>query len=276
MEIYKSPKDRTFPIPEVERVIPEVFMKTFTIIMPAYNEIKRIPPVLNDVCSFIYENDLPWEVIVSIDGNDGTDDLVNEMTVRFHFLHYIKGNGRNGKGSAIKNALNLAKGEYVILMDADGAIGFKEIVSYLRLVNSYDLVNFDRYRGKWNNIPKIRRFVSRGYNLYIRLLFNLDINDTQCGYKIMRTEHARDSFSKITITNGFFYVPLFVHLKKMGVRTVEVNVKYQHSDGSKFSLASMILGGFVSALAFRIRESPLWKFIPKRLVALYYKKFRWI
>ena len=254
-------------------VIPQ---KKFTVVIPAYNEENRLGPVLKEICEAIRQRGLPWNVIISIDGNDRTDELVREMMGHYHFLNFIKGNGRNGKGGAIRRALNLASGDYVMLMDADGAIAFEEMVKHIDLLDQYDMINFDRYRKKDNKIPGFRRFVSRGYNIYIRVLFKLNVNDTQCGYKIMRTSDARCVFGKLTITNGFFYSPLFVYLKKMEVKVIEVSVDYNHSEGSKFSVASMVLGGFVSALAFRVRNSPLWKYVPKGLVDLYYRKFRWI
>ena len=57
---------------------------------------------------------------------------------------------------------------------------------------------------------------------------------------------------------------------------IEVPIKYNHVEGSKFNVSTMVLGGFISALAFRIRMSPFGKFIPKTLYELYYRKFRWI
>ena len=259
-----------------ENNISKIHQKKLTVIIPAYNEENRILPVLNEVCSFISNFNLSWEVVVSIDGNDGTEELTKGMMVKFPFLSYSKGAGRSGKGGAIKRVLSFSKGEYIILMDADGSISFSEIIKHLDLLEKYDVINFDRYKRKGNKIPKLRRFVSRGYNLYIRVLFKLDINDTQCGYKIISASKAKEVFSNLTVTNGFFYSPLFVYLKRMGINTVEVSVNYQHSDGSKFSVGSMILGGFISALAYRVRFSPLWKYVPNRLVELFYRKFRWI
>jgi glycosyltransferase involved in cell wall biosynthesis len=276
LEAYNTVQEVNTTFSRNQNRIPEIYLKRFTIIIPAYNEEARISAVLNDVCRFISENQLPWDVIVSIDGNDGTDMLVKDMKVKFPFLNYLKGNGRSGKGGAIKRALNIAYGEYVILMDADGAIPFAEMMKHIDLLHRYDMINFDRYRNRDNEIPRLRRFVSRGYNFYIRLLFNLDVNDTQCGYKIMKTSEAKEVFGKLTITNGFFYSPLFAYLKKMNIEMVEVPVHYKHSEGSKFSVASMVLGGFISALAFRLRTSPFWKYVPKKLVELYYRKFRWI
>ncbi len=60
-------------------------MKEFTVIIPAYNESKRISSVLLDLCHFLSENNLRWNIIVSIDGNDGTHDLVKQMTAGFPF-----------------------------------------------------------------------------------------------------------------------------------------------------------------------------------------------
>ncbi len=253
-----------------------ICLRKFTIIIPAYNEEKRIIPVLKEVCHFISENKYPWNVIVSIDGNDDTEIIVKKMMVQFSFLNYIRGNGRSGKGDAIKRAITFASGDYVMLMDADGAISFDEITKHLNLLDRYDFINFDRYKNKENKIPKLRRFMSRGYSFYIRMLFNIDINDTQCGYKIMRTTDGKEVFNKLTITDGFFYSPFFAYLKMMKVNIIEVSVNYMHSEGSKFSVPSMVLGGFVSTLAFRIRSSPFWKYVPKKLVDLYYRKFRWI
>jgi glycosyltransferase involved in cell wall biosynthesis len=250
--------------------------KKFSIIIPAYNEENRIKPVLEEVCSYINANNLLWNIIISIDGNDGTEMYVRNIMNEYPFVSYTKGKGRSGKGAAIKRAFNSRLGEYIILMDSDGAIAFKDILDSIPLLNKYDVVNFDRYKNNTNKIPFIRRFVSRGYNIYLRILLGLNIDDTQCGYKIMKTDVAKNIFTKITISNGFFYSTLFFYLKQLNTPVIEVPIKYNHVEGSKFNVSSMLLGGFVSAMAFRLRMSPLGKFIPKAMYELYYRKFRWI
>ena len=101
-------------------VIPQ---KKFTVVIPAYNEENRLGPVLKEICEAIRQRGLPWNVIISIDGNDRTDELVKEMMGHYHFLNFIKGNGRNGKGGAIRRALNLASGDYVRLSGREGYRG---------------------------------------------------------------------------------------------------------------------------------------------------------
>ena len=268
----------TIPVKKLEEEPTPVVKheKKFSIIIPAYNEEKRIKPVLEEICNYIKTNNLLWNIIVSIDGNDGTEMYVRKVMSEYQFVSYNKGKGRSGKGGAIKRAFNYKLGDFVILMDSDGAIAFKDILDSLPLLNTYDVINFDRYKNGTNRIPLIRRFISRGYNLYLKILLNLNINDTQCGYKIMKTDVAKNIFTKITISNGFFYSNLFFYLRQLNTPVIEVPIRYNHIEGSKFNVSSMMLGGFVSAMAFRIRMSPFVRFIPKAMYELYYRKFRWI
>ena len=250
--------------------------KPFSIIIPAYNEEKRLKPVLAELCTFIETNNIPWNVIVSIDGNDRTENLVRTMMINFSFLDYLKGTGRSGKGRSIKKALNLASVEFVMLMDADGAVALKDMVKYIGLLEMFDFINFDRYSFLGNRIPLARRVASRGFNVLVRAMLGVRVNDTQCGYKIMKTEYAKKAFRKISITNTFFDVALIFYLKKMGARIMEIPVGYNHDGDSKFNVFSEIIGQGSSLLAFRIRNSRFYRYVPRRLVDLYYRKFRWI
>ena len=250
--------------------------KTISIVIPAYNEEKRIRPVLEEICNYIKSNELPWNVIISIDGNDSTDLVVESMKTDFSFLGHIKNSGRNGKGGAIKRAVNIASGEFIILMDADGSISLENLIKAIDLIDFYDMIIFDRYSDPENSIPVTRRFASRGFNILLRALMGIKVNDTQCGYKIMRADYAKSAFDKISVSNTFFDVALFYYMKKEGARSVEIPVRYRHDGGSKFSLIAEIIGQGASLLAFRIRNSRFYKYVPEKIVELYYKKFRWI
>ena len=253
-----------------------IYYRRFTLIIPAYNEEKRIKPVLNEICAYIESNNYPWNVIISIDGNDGTEDIVRSMEDEFPFLSFTKGTGRNGKGGAIKRAVNIASGEFVMLMDADGSVSFHNLITSMNFLNFYDVVTFDRYSSNQNEIPFLRRVFSRGFNKLVRGIIGIRINDTQCGYKIMRTSYAVEAFEKISVSNTFFDVALFYYMKKDGAKSVEIPVSYRHGEESKFNVIGEVLGQGTSLIAFRLRNSPLWKYVPRKLVDLYYRKFRWI
>ena len=247
-----------------------------TIIIPAYNEEKRIGRVLKEISEFITINNPNWNVIVSIDGDDRTEEIVKDYSKKYSFISYNKNGNRAGKGGAIKRVLSEATGEFTIIMDADGSVNFQAIADNLRLVSNYDVILFDRYSKKGNQIPALRRIPSRGFNALVRVLLGIRVNDTQCGYKIIRTEMLKRAFSQISITNAFFDVALLFYLKRIGARIGEVEVAYNHNDESKFNIVALIMGEGVSLVAFRARHSRFYKYVPEWTKELYYKKFRWM
>ena len=250
--------------------------ENFSVIIPAYNEEKRIRPVLEEVSSFISLNRLPWEVIVAVDGNDGTASLVKEKSVIYPFVSIQHGQGRNGKGAAIKRGLSASQADFVIFMDADGSIKFGDILAHLSETEEYDAIVFDRYSFAGNKIPFLRRFASHGFNILVKALIGVRFNDTQCGYKILKAEYARKAFQKISVTNAFFDVALIFYLKKLGAKIMEIPVRYNHDVNSKFNVVLLTLGQGLSLLAFRIRNSRFYRYVPRKLIDLYYRKFRWI
>jgi len=252
------------------------FKKSVSIIIPAYNEENRIGNVLNELIDYINSNSLNWEIIVSIDGNDGTEEIVKGYSEKFAFIKYDKKGGRNGKGNSIKRVLPLVKNDYVLLMDADGSIKFNEIIKNLHYLDSYDVIIFDRYSNHDNHIPLRRRIPSRGFNILVRVLLNIDVRDTQCGFKVIRSDLMKRAFSNISVTNTFFDVALLFYIKMYGGRIIEIPVNYKHDEDSKFNVVSEIVGQGVSLLAFTIRHSRFYKYIPDWARNLYYRKFRWI
>jgi len=185
-----------------------LMMPSATLIIPAYNEERRIGKVLREIADFISKNNVNWNVIVSIDGNDGTQEIVNDYSKKYSFISYSKNGNRAGKGGAIKRVVSEATGEFTVMMDADGSVNFQAIADNLGLVSNYDVILFDRYSKQGNRIPALRRIPSRGFNALVKVLFGIRVNDTQCGYKIIRTEMLKRAFSQIYITNAFVDVDL--------------------------------------------------------------------
>ncbi|MEM3846709.1 MAG: glycosyltransferase, partial [Candidatus Parvarchaeota archaeon] len=195
---------------------------------------------------------------------------------KYPFVSYVKNGQRSGKGGAIKRVIQRATGELIILMDADGSVKFRDVVESMSYVNGYDVIMFNRYSGVDNKIPLIRRVPSRGYNILVRVFFGIGLRDTQCGYIVGKAEMLKEVFKRISITNGFYYVPMIYYIKNMGGTIKELKVKYEYDSNSKFRLPNMILGGAISLLAFRLRHSRFYKYIPEWAANLYMRKFRWI
>ncbi len=247
-----------------------------TIIIPAYDEEKRIGSVLGDIVDFVTVNNLKWDVIVSIDGSDNTKEIVKGFSKDYSFVKYESGRGRSGKGHAIKRVVGKSMGEFTLIADADGAVSIRDILNGLPYCGKYDAILFGRYTTNGNAIPLYRRIPSRGFNILVRAMLGLKVTDTQCGYKLVRTSIIREAFKRIAVTNAFFDVALLYHIQKMGGRIKEIEVKYSHRDGSKFNILASILSLGISLFAFRTRHSRFYRYVPHWATDLYLRKFRWI
>ena len=276
MEISDAISKTQLTINSNKNFLDYIYFKKFSIIIPAYNEEKRIVATLSQLCHLISDTKFPWEIIISIDGNDGTEEIVKEMMNEFSFLRFLKGSGRNGKGNAIKRAINIANGSYFILMDADNSVAFRDVLNAVPEIVNNDVVILERYSLSKNQIPFQRKLASRSFNLLVRSTLGINTKDTQSGYKILKGEYCRKAFDSIMVTNTFYDVALLYKIRKLGGKILEKPVIYKHDLESKFNIISEILGQGLSLLAFRIRYSPLYKYIPKNFKDLYYRKFRWI
>ncbi|MEM3846289.1 MAG: glycosyltransferase, partial [Candidatus Parvarchaeota archaeon] len=115
-----------------------------TVIIPAYNEEKRINGLLEELADFISVNQIEWNIIVSIDGSDHTEDIVRGFSSRYPFVSYVKNGQRSGKGGAIKRVIQRATGELIILMDADGSVKFTDILMNITNMKDCDALIFNR------------------------------------------------------------------------------------------------------------------------------------
>ena len=254
----------------------ETFQKeTFTVIVPAYNEEKLIGSALEEICEFIVSNNLHWNVIVSVDGKDRTKEIVSSYSSKFSFVSCLYSNERSGKGSAVRRVLDSIDTDYVILMDADNSMAFNTIIKALHLLGEFDGLIFSRYF-KENRIPLVRKVLSRGFNVLVRASLQLSIRDTQTGYKVFKTGPFMAAMKKVGSTNTFFDIALLYHLKQQRVKIKEINSLYFHRKESKFHPFGEILGQGISLIAFRVRHSRFYRYIPRELVVLYYRIFKWI
>ncbi len=260
----------------IDQMLDPICYKRFDIVIPAFDEEKRISPVLKEITAFISRNELPWNVIVSIDGDDRTDEIALSFALEYPFIKIDKSSKRRGMGGAIVDGIGQSQGDYIILMDGDGSSSIRDMIKYASLLNQYDIVNFNRYSKSDNTIPFKRRFFSRSFNLMLRLGLGIRVKDTQCGYKILRNESIKPVLKHITFSNAFFLSDLFYYVTRTGLKTIEVPISYNHTDGSKFNVLMTAISYIIAIIAIRIRNSSIYDHIPSAFKDLYYKKFRYL
>jgi glycosyltransferase involved in cell wall biosynthesis len=195
---------------------------------------------------------------------------------KYNYIFISRSKSRSGKGNAIRRIADIVNSDYVIIMDADNSISFATIVDYIMTGITCDLTIFSRYLNSENKIPLHRKIISRGFNMLLKVILKVDINDTQSGYKIVKTDIFKKAIKNVGVTNTFFDVDLIYYLKKNGAKSLEIPTKYTHSDGSKFNPLAEVIGQGISLFAFRIRHSRIYKYIPPQVEKLYFEIFLYI
>ncbi|MDD5419539.1 MAG: glycosyltransferase family 2 protein [Methanomicrobiaceae archaeon] len=232
---------------------PRVSRSECTLVIPAYNEEKRIASLLSDISSF------EGEIIFVCDGTDATPALIEAYkaahpTLRIRCLTF---NTRLGKGGGVIAGIKAASTPYVGYMDADGSAGISQMrVLFDRLASADGAIGSRWIAGAVITVKQgpLRRMESRLFNLMVRLLFGLRYRDTQCGAKAFR-KSALDAVMPDLRSNGFeFDVELLWHLQRRGFSVEEVAIAWENRDESKvaFSDAVRMLSGLVAVRFGRI------------------------
>ena len=223
-------------------------MDSLSIVIPAYNEEKRLPQTLRQVLDWIARGTFSFrEVIVVDDGSrDGTAGVVREFTKESGFLRLVKNPGNRGKGYAVRNGMLEAKGEWILYTDADLSTPIAEIEKLCRAAGEQDAAVAIGSRAVDRSLvevhqPALRELSGRCFNLVMRMVTGLPFRDTQCGFKLYRADAARQIFS-LQKQDGFsFDVEDLLIAKKLSIRTVEVPVRWANVEGTKVRLSQGIM-----------------------------------
>jgi dolichyl-phosphate beta-glucosyltransferase len=207
-----------------------------SIIVPAFNEARRLPATLNRLVSFAESRPFVAEVLlVDNASTDATKAIVTEFASRSPVIRYLHEAVR-GKGAAVRTGIMAASGECLLFSDADLAVPIDEADNFLppRLpdcdiaIGSREAEGARRY-----GEPFRRHLMGRVFNLLVRGLLLPGLQDTQCGFKCFRRNVARDLFSAGTVHGWSFDVEILHIARLRGYRIVEVPVQWHYGEESK-------------------------------------------
>lgn len=210
-----------------------------SIIIPAYNEEKRISKSLLTVSEFFKKKQMDHEIIVVDDGStDRTSQLLQDLNVKLSNLRVIHYKKNMGKGFALKRGVLASNGDLVLISDADLSTPIEEVEKMMPfiLTGTCEIVIGSRALKSSRIIkrqPWWREAMGKIFNRIVRALVLDDFLDTQCGFKLFSGKVARDLFNQTRI-NGFAYdVEILFHAKRRGYRIVEMPVVWINSPDSK-------------------------------------------
>jgi dolichyl-phosphate beta-glucosyltransferase len=213
-----------------------------SIVIPAYNEEKRIPSTLAQLARFLRKEsnlkDSEVEVLVVV--NNSTDETYNIVRIFQKHFKFIKAYNiphAIGKGGAIKFGFSKAKGDYIAFMDADGASpGFELINIYKKLVKSgADIAIADRYSKESTiigKIPAYRQFYSRSFRTLYKLFFGLRYNDTQCGLKVFTKSAGKYLMANNDVNGWTFDLNVLLMAQLLDLNVLSVPTVWEYKDDS--------------------------------------------
>lgn len=248
-------------------------MEKIAIIIPAYNEEKRIGPTLKSYYDYFNKikekRILDYKIIVVINNtSDRTPQIVSEhkrKSKNVDFFQIKKG----GKGNAIIEGFRKAlKADFTILgfIDADMATSPESFHELIKKLEDNHAIIASRYVPGAVVEPKqtiFRIISSRIFNLWIRMALFLNYQDTQCGAKIFRKEAIERTLPHLSVLEYAFDVDILYTLKKLGFKAKEVPTVWSDKNYSKVNFFQSAPMMALTVLKLRALNSPLKIFFKK-------------
>ncbi|MEZ5400741.1 MAG: glycosyltransferase family 2 protein [Bryobacteraceae bacterium] len=218
-------------------------MISLSVVIPAYNEENRLPTTLAAVHRYLAGAEFrPIEILVVDDGSkDGTAELVEGLRKKYPEVRLLRNPGNRGKGYSVKNGMLEATGQWVLFTDADLSAPIEELdklYEAARREGADVAIGSRALNRKLIGVHQsmFRETAGRFFNLMMRVLIGLPFWDTQCGFKLFKKKAAGDVFSLLRLDRFGFDVEALFLARKLGFKTIEVPVRWNHMEGTKVSM----------------------------------------
>lgn len=247
------------PEPEPSATSPQgIGEVTLSVIVPAYNEEKRLADSLPRILDYLRKQPYSWEIVVVDDGSsDATSEVANRLGADCACT-VLRNEPNRGKGLSIKRGMQAARGAYRLFSDADLSTPIEELEKFWpRVQQGFDVVIGSRALKESQLVVRqkpYREMMGRVFNLLVRMLLVPSIHDTQCGFKLFSAAAAQAVFPRQTLDGFAFDVELLLLARKNGFRVAEVPVRWINSPASKVSALSDSARMFMDLLRLKFRS----------------------
>lgn len=229
---------------------------SLSIVIPAYNEGRRLPATLLAIARYLYADTRfsAHEIIIVDDGSsDDTQDIARRFADEQPNVRVLGDEGNNGKGWALRRGILASRGEYILCTDADLSTPIEEVGKLVRPLEEAGVdiaIGSRKVAGSDSIQPIYRQILSFAGNSLIRVVLQLPFKDTQCGFKLYKREAALRLFKNLQLHRFSFDFEILSTAKKLGMTVAEVGVRWKHSDYSTVRTRDVVQSFFD---VFRIR-----------------------
>jgi len=211
-----------------------------SIVFPAYNEEKRILPVLENYYLFFRKKLKDDFEIIIIPNNcsDNTAEIAKKFSYDKSEVGFFEIKEYSGKGGAVMKGFELANGDLIGFVDADKSTSPKEFFKlYSNIKNNDGIIGSRKIKGA-KIIPErsfSKNLSSFAFSFIVRILFNLNYKDTQCGAKIFKKKVAKYFVKNLKEMGWIFDIDLLNLSKKKGYKIKEFPINWKDDEGSHIS-----------------------------------------
>ena len=232
-------------------------MKTI-VVVPTYNEVEGISALLDAVFSHAPDVDI---LVVDDNSPDGTARLVTAHRAYGHRLHLLSRPTKDGLGAAYRAGFDWALSrpyDVIVQMDADLSHPPERVPALLAALDHADVAVGSRYvrGGAVLNWPWFRRAISRGGNLYVRLVLGVRVHDATAGFKAFRRDALRMIGAADSQSNGYcFQIENTWRASRAGLRIEEVPITFtDRALGSSKMTGDIVREAMLRVLTWRWHE----------------------
>jgi len=212
--------------------------RTYSIVIPAYNESERITATLDKVLAYIAQEHWMAEIVVVNDGSrDNTAEIVRRYARQNPAVRLVENPGNRGKGFSVRNGMMNSNGDILLFSDADLSSPIHEANKlFAALDQGADIAIGSRWlRAELQTKRQslLRQVFGRVFNLCLRIILGLTFVDTQCGFKAFKREAAQQVFPRQRIERWGFDPESLYLARKAKLRVDEIPVEWANDDRSK-------------------------------------------
>jgi len=229
-----------------------------SIVIPAYNEARRLPATLDRIEAYLREQPIDAEVVVVDDGStDGTAAVARARAASWPALKLVSAPRNGGKGRAVQLGMAASQGRYRVFSDADLSVPIEDLELLLKPLRNGGSVAIASRGLRESQIelhqPWYRETMGKIFNKLVRIFVLGGIHDTQCGFKAFTAEVADRVFPPLR-TRGFgFDVEVLYRARALGYPIVEVPTRWINSPQSRVNPLWHSTAMFLELLAIPAR-----------------------
>jgi len=228
-----------------------------SIVVPAYNEAKRLPPTLERIVAWTRAQDFACEIVVVDDGSSDGTAAIAETSLGAVEHRVLRHETNRGKGAGLATGMTAARGEFVLMTDADLSTPIESVGRFLEIHAVGVPVVIGTRKAAGANVllrqAPLRERMGRVYTWLSNVLVCPGVTDFTCGFKCFRADACREIFSRLRESGWAYDTEVLYLARKLGFEVRESPVSWTNDPSTRVRLVRDAASSFAGLMRIRGR-----------------------